>query len=98
MAPVFQTKGANAGLCTCGGITLGINTLGADLLESCSVEKDLGVLVDNKVLMSQQCPWDQESQRYPGVHQKEHCQQIRGDDPASLLSPLQPHLELCLQF
>jgi len=42
--------------------------LGADLLESSSVEKDLGVLVDDKVTMSDHaCPGCHEGQWSPRV-------------------------------
>jgi len=39
--------------------------LGGDLLESSSVERNLGVLVDNRLTMSPGC---QEGQWDPGVH------------------------------
>ena len=39
--------------------------LGEDLLEIRSAEKDLGVLVDNRLAMS---PCGQEGKWYPGVH------------------------------
>ena len=41
--------------------------LGADLLEMSSAE-DLGVLVDNRLAMSQQHARGQEEQWYPWVH------------------------------
>lgn len=36
--------------------------LGVNLLEISSVEKDFGILGDNKLFMSQQCPHGQEGQ------------------------------------
>ncbi|TRZ26142.1 hypothetical protein HGM15179_000992 [Zosterops borbonicus] len=57
------------------------------MLKSSSAKRDLGVLVDNKLSLSHQWPFDQEVQRHPGVHQEEHHQQVEGGDPAPLLSP-----------
>lgn len=49
------------------------------------MEKELGVLADNKLSMSQQYPGGQ-GQWYLGVHSEENCQEVKGD-LASLLSP-----------
>ena len=55
-------------------------------MESSPEEKELGVLVDEKLNMA----WKRvlaarESQPYPGVHQKKHGQQVKGGDAPSLL-------------
>jgi len=42
--------------------------LGEEWLESCMGEKDLGVLVDSRLNVSQQCA--QEGQRHPGLDQE----------------------------
>jgi len=61
--------------------------LQAGMLESSSVERDLGVLVDDKLTMIQQCAFMAEFQWYPGMHEEECGQQVEGGSPPPLLSP-----------
>ncbi|KAJ7395478.1 rna-directed dna polymerase from mobile element jockey-like [Pitangus sulphuratus] len=57
--------------------------LGKDMLDSSAMERDLGVLVDGKLTMSQQCPGSQEGMS--GGHQEKHRQPVKeGDCPALL--------------
>ncbi|KAJ7418155.1 hypothetical protein BTVI_30460 [Pitangus sulphuratus] len=57
--------------------------LGNEMLESSAMERNLGVLVDGKLNMSQQCPGSQESLSWE--HQAKHCQLVKGGDCLSLL-------------
>ncbi|PKU45798.1 hypothetical protein llap_3884 [Limosa lapponica baueri] len=62
--------------------------LGADLLESTSEEKDLGVLVENRMTMSQQCALVAKKANWsPGVLQEECGHQVEGGYPPPLLCP-----------
>ncbi|RMC17369.1 hypothetical protein DUI87_05950 [Hirundo rustica rustica] len=73
--------------------------LGPDLLGSSSMEKDLGVLVDNKMLMGQQCVLvAMKAKGILGCIWEDHCQQVTGGDPVLLLCPGEEYLECCVQF
>jgi len=62
--------------------------LGADLLQSSSVERDLGVLVDNRLTTSQQCALAaKKANGILGCIKEECGQQVEGGSPSPLLSP-----------
>ncbi|KAJ7408955.1 rna-directed dna polymerase from mobile element jockey-like [Willisornis vidua] len=62
--------------------------LGNEMLESSDTERDLGILIDSKLNMNQQCPGSQEGQPYPGGgHQAQHYQLVKGGDCPPLLCP-----------
>jgi len=52
-------------------------------IESSPVDKDLGVLVDEKLDMSHQCALA--GQLYPGLQEEKHVQQVKGGDSSPLL-------------
>lgn len=57
-------------------------TLGANLLDSSSAEKALGVLVDKLTMYL----YSKEGQHHLGLYQEEHCPQLKGSDTSPLVS------------
>ena len=69
--------------------------LGGDLLEKSSVQKDLGVLVDNRLAMSQQCALVAKAAKGTlGCIKKVYGEQVKGANPPPLLCPGEATLRL----
>lgn len=59
-------------------------TMGASRLRGSFVKKDLGVLVDNKLMMSQQCTLAAKKANRSSTAIGKHCQQVKEGDPSFL--------------
>lgn len=67
------------------GISCTKHRLEGERREISPEEKDLGVLVIEKLSRSQQCICSSESQLCPGLHQRKCDQQVKGSDSLPLL-------------
>ncbi|PKU48864.1 hypothetical protein llap_835 [Limosa lapponica baueri] len=72
--------------------------LGVDPLKSSSAERDLEVLVDNKLTMRQQCALVAKASSLLGCIKKSVASRLREVILTLYSALVRPHLEYCVQF
>ncbi|KAJ7416058.1 rna-directed dna polymerase from mobile element jockey-like [Pitangus sulphuratus] len=70
--------------------------VGNEMLESSTTERDLGVLIDDKLNMSQQCPGSQEGQLCSGSIRQSIASWSREGIVPLCSAVVWPHLEYCI--